>query len=119
MCTDDLQLAAGLGSTPGSDPVPRRSPRPVPWLAPPLHVPRHMRTPTDRFLPPDRDAYVARAVAAASDLPALAALRETLRERVAASALCDAPGLARCVEDACRTLLRERRSRQDARLAAD
>ena len=52
----------------------------------------------------DVDAYVARAVAAASDTDALATLHATLRQRFIASALCDAPGLAREVEAAYRSL---------------
>ncbi len=50
------------------------------------------------------DAYVERAIAAAADLPALAALRAELRPRVAASGLGDAPGLARAFEAAYRQL---------------
>ena len=49
-------------------------------------------------------SYVARAIAAASDLGALAALRAGLRARVAASPLCDPDGLARHMEDAYQTL---------------
>jgi protein O-GlcNAc transferase len=44
---------------------------------------------------PDLDAYVARAVAAAADLPGLAALRAGLREQVRRSPLCDAPRFGR------------------------
>ncbi|MDI1250401.1 MAG: tetratricopeptide repeat protein, partial [Lacunisphaera sp.] len=47
------------------------------------------------------DDYVARAVAAAGDLPALAALRRGLREQLRASALCDATAFTRGLEDAC------------------
>jgi predicted O-linked N-acetylglucosamine transferase (SPINDLY family) len=43
----------------------------------------------------DLDAYVARAVAAVSDLPGLAALRAGLREQVRTSPLCDAPRFGR------------------------
>jgi predicted O-linked N-acetylglucosamine transferase (SPINDLY family) len=50
------------------------------------------------------DAYVARAVAAAADVAALARARSELRQRVAASPLCDAPELARYVEAAYRNL---------------
>lgn len=50
----------------------------------------------------DRDDYVARAVAHASDLTRLAALRSSLRERVLASPLCDAPRFARHLEAALR-----------------
>ena len=52
----------------------------------------------------DVDVYVARAVAAAGDLAALAALRAGLRARVAASALGDAAGLARATEAGYRAL---------------
>ncbi len=48
------------------------------------------------------DAYVARAVAAASDLPALAELRGRLRPQMAASPLCDGPRFARNLEAALR-----------------
>lgn len=44
------------------------------------------------------DDYVARAVAAAADLPALAALRAGLREKMRASPLCDAPAFTRGLE---------------------
>ncbi len=54
----------------------------------------------------DADGYVARAVAAASDLPALAALRAGLRGLVAASPLRDAAGLARATEAGYRALWR-------------
>ncbi|MEI7552830.1 MAG: tetratricopeptide repeat protein [Verrucomicrobiota bacterium] len=46
------------------------------------------------------DAYVARAVAAAADRPALAALRRRLREHMRASPLCDAPRFTRGLEAA-------------------
>jgi hypothetical protein len=48
----------------------------------------------DDWVTETQDAYVARAVAAATDLDALAALRSGLRPRLAASALLDADGLA-------------------------
>lgn len=44
------------------------------------------------------DAYVSRAVAAAGDVPALAALRASMRSRVAASPLCDGAGFVRRLE---------------------
>jgi predicted O-linked N-acetylglucosamine transferase (SPINDLY family) len=58
----------------------------------------------DDWITTDVDAYVARAVAAASDSGALTHLRSGLRDRVAASPLLDAAGLARGVELACRAL---------------
>jgi predicted O-linked N-acetylglucosamine transferase (SPINDLY family) len=58
----------------------------------------------DDWVTTDADAYVARAVAAASDLDALAALRAGLRPQFEASPLRDAPGLARWVEQAYRAL---------------
>ncbi len=50
----------------------------------------------------DRAGYVARAVAAASNLPALAALRASLRPRLQASPLMDAPRFGRALGDALR-----------------
>jgi predicted O-linked N-acetylglucosamine transferase (SPINDLY family) len=58
----------------------------------------------DDWVSDDADAYVARCIAAAADLPALARLRAELRPRFAASPLCDAVGLARLVEAAYRGL---------------
>ena len=52
------------------------------------------------------DDYVRLAVQQAADLPALARLRSSLRDRIAASPLCDAASLARAVEDAYRDLWR-------------
>lgn len=49
---------------------------------------------------PLQDQYVRKAKELAADLPALAALRQGLRERVLASELCDGAGLARAVENA-------------------
>jgi predicted O-linked N-acetylglucosamine transferase (SPINDLY family) len=46
------------------------------------------------WVTPDTDAYVRRAIAAAADLPALAALRASLRDRVEASPLRDADRFA-------------------------
>ena len=46
------------------------------------------------FCTDSTDAYVARAVAAASDLDALASLRAGMRKRMRESALCDGQGLA-------------------------
>jgi predicted O-linked N-acetylglucosamine transferase (SPINDLY family) len=56
----------------------------------------------DEWVSDTVDEYVARAVAAAADLNALAQLRAGLRSRVAQSPLCDAAGLARSVEAAYR-----------------
>jgi len=52
-------------------------------------------------------AYVARAVAAATDLAALAELRAGMRTRLRASPLLDATGLARCFEQVLRGLWTE------------
>ena len=65
----------------------------------------------DEWVSRDIDTYAARCVAAAADLSALTQLRSELRPRVAASALCDAPGLARAMESAYRTLWDAWRSR--------
>ena len=58
----------------------------------------------DDWVSVDADDYVARAVAAATDLHELARVRATLRQRVADSPLCDAQDLARHVEAAYRAL---------------
>jgi predicted O-linked N-acetylglucosamine transferase (SPINDLY family) len=58
----------------------------------------------DGWVTSNVDEYVARAVAAAADTAALARERSELRQRIAASPLCDAPGLARHVETAYRDL---------------
>jgi predicted O-linked N-acetylglucosamine transferase (SPINDLY family) len=50
------------------------------------------------------EAYVETAVALASDPARLCALRRSLRPRMAASPLCDAPAFARTVEAAYRTI---------------
>jgi predicted O-linked N-acetylglucosamine transferase (SPINDLY family) len=64
----------------------------------------------------DTDAYVARAVTAASDLQSLARLRMGLRPRLANSPLCDAHGLARAVEAVYRDLWDEWREGNAERL---
>ena len=53
-----------------------------------------------RFITATPDAFVARAQAIAADLPALAALRQTLRARLQASPLMDAAQFAADLEDA-------------------
>lgn len=50
----------------------------------------------------DENEYVAKAVAFASDLPALAELRAELRPRLLNSPICDVPGFARDMEQAFR-----------------
>lgn len=52
------------------------------------------------------DEYVARAVALAADVPALAALRAGLRERMLASPLCDGPGFVARLEGVYHDLFR-------------
>jgi predicted O-linked N-acetylglucosamine transferase (SPINDLY family) len=52
------------------------------------------------------ESYVQVAQALASDLDALSRLRQQLRARVAASALCDAEGFARSVEETYRQMWR-------------
>ncbi|QUD87231.1 O-linked N-acetylglucosamine transferase, SPINDLY family protein [Phenylobacterium montanum] len=61
----------------------------------------------DDWVAEDIDAYVARAIAAAGDLPALAELRAGLRMRMQASPLGDGPGLAHNLERVYRGLWRE------------
>lgn len=53
------------------------------------------------WIAPSTTEYVQRAVAAAQDLNTLSHLRETLRERLRASPLCDAPAFIRGFERAC------------------
>jgi predicted O-linked N-acetylglucosamine transferase (SPINDLY family) len=55
----------------------------------------------------DKDDYVAKAVAFASNLPALAQARAGLRDRLLASPICDAPRFARNLEAAFRGMWRE------------
>jgi protein O-GlcNAc transferase len=59
------------------------------------------------FAMPDVDAYVAKAIAAAGDLPLLTGLRHELRERMRKSPLCDAPGFARAFERGLREMWRQ------------
>ncbi|GLU33926.1 tetratricopeptide repeat protein [Trinickia caryophylli] len=56
----------------------------------------------------DNDDYVAKAIAFASDTQRLAVLRESLRERVIASPLCDAARFARHLETALEQMWRDR-----------
>jgi predicted O-linked N-acetylglucosamine transferase (SPINDLY family) len=58
------------------------------------------------FVAPSADAYLDAAVAAARDLPRLAALRGSLRERMQRSPLMDAPRFARNLEAAYREMWR-------------
>jgi predicted O-linked N-acetylglucosamine transferase (SPINDLY family) len=59
---------------------------------------------------PDRESYVERAVALASDLPCLEASRSELRRRMASSPLCDGPKFAADFLELLRSVWRERRS---------
>jgi protein O-GlcNAc transferase len=61
----------------------------------------------DELIAPSIDAYIAKAVQLAADRHVMAALRKSLRDRMAASALCDATGLARAVEGAYRGMWRK------------
>ena len=54
----------------------------------------------------DVDRYVESAAGIAEDLPRLAALRATLRQRMVASRLCDGPAFARAIEGAYRRMWR-------------
>jgi len=56
---------------------------------------------------PDIGSYAASAVALANDVPRLQQLRGSLRERMRASPLCDAPRFARAFEAALRQMWRE------------
>ena len=59
----------------------------------------------EELIAADEASYVAAAVALAEDRHRLAELRRTLRPRLAASPLCDAPGYTRIFEDALRGML--------------
>jgi predicted O-linked N-acetylglucosamine transferase (SPINDLY family) len=56
----------------------------------------------------DREQYIRIAQSLASDLARLAELRKTLRERMLASPLMDAPRFARHIETAYRTMWQQR-----------
>jgi protein O-GlcNAc transferase len=56
------------------------------------------------FITPTPQAYVELAIELANDLPRLQGLRQSLRERLAASALCDAKGFTRALEAAYREM---------------
>lgn len=58
------------------------------------------------FITADEDSYVAKACALSHDLPSLEALRAGLREKMAASPLCDCRRFTRNLEDAYRTMWR-------------
>lgn len=70
----------------------------------------------DELIATDREDYIGRAVALANDAPRRDALRATLRERVAASALCDGPAFASRFEHALRTLCTAPRRSLEGRL---
>ncbi len=67
-----------------------------------------MNTGLPEWIASDPDDYVARAVAHASDLQGLAALRASLRERFLASPICDAKRFARHFEQALEGMWRGR-----------
>jgi protein O-GlcNAc transferase len=56
------------------------------------------------LITPTPQAYVELAIELANDLPRLQGLRQSLRERLAASALCDAKGFTRALEAAYREM---------------
>lgn len=60
----------------------------------------------EEWIAGDEQDYVARAVRFAADLPSLSALRTSLRDRMRASSLMDANGLARDIEAAYRDMWR-------------
>lgn len=62
----------------------------------------------------DQEDYIARAVAFAGDLAALAAVRAGLRARLLASPICDAPRFARNLEEAFRGMWRKWCEQQDS-----
>jgi len=70
---------------------------------PPRHRPPHHHRQPPRLAASTPDEYIALAVRFAQDLPRLANLRATLRERVSRSPLMDAPRFTRHFEHALRT----------------
>jgi len=58
----------------------------------------------DEFIAQTPTDYKAKAVELASDLPKLASLRASMRDRISHSALCDAPSFTRQLEDAYRQM---------------
>jgi len=71
----------------------------------------------EEWVADDVDGYVARAVALAGDIDGLATIRAGLRDRVAASPLCDGPAYARGFEAALRDMWR-RWCREQAQMTA-
>jgi predicted O-linked N-acetylglucosamine transferase (SPINDLY family) len=61
----------------------------------------------DELVATSPNDYVTRAVALARDLPRLASLRASLRDRIERSPLCDSPGFARSLDTLWRTLWRD------------
>ena len=59
------------------------------------------------FIVPDEDSYLARAAELANDPGRLSALRAGLRDRMAASPLCDCRRFTRNLEEAYRAMWRE------------
>jgi len=58
----------------------------------------------EEFVVDSEEEYVAKAVAVASDLSRLAAIRQQLREQMLRSPLCDCPGFTRDLEVAYRNM---------------
>lgn len=89
------------------------------WMGVPLvaikgnHVVAHMGESIlhgmgmSEWIADDENAYVELAARMAADLPALAATRATLRQRLLASPLCDAPRFARNLESTLRGIWRD------------
>jgi len=71
----------------------------------------------DDWIAASPEAYVARAAAAAADLPGLARLRASLRSSLMASPLCDAKGFTQKLEALYRRIWRERGAGETSRPA--